>query len=119
MLKSTYKAPDPAHVDSSLPEGWTEHIAPAGHKYYYNASTKQSTYTRPTIQGDETLQIDFNATQPDHELRARETSLPVTQEGNPILQVAAATKTILVEEGMEETGLSPKLPYRTVSRGCW
>jgi hypothetical protein len=43
MLKSTHKpvAPPP------LPEGWTEHKAPTGHSYYYNASTKQSTYTRP------------------------------------------------------------------------
>ena len=31
-----------------LPAGWTEHTAPTGHKYYYNASTKKSTYKRPT-----------------------------------------------------------------------
>src|SRR5579871_4492695 len=30
-----------------LPPGWTEHKAPTGHTYYYNASTKKSTYTRP------------------------------------------------------------------------
>jgi hypothetical protein len=43
MLKSTHKptAPPP------LPEGWTEHKAPAGHTYYYNASLQKSTYTRP------------------------------------------------------------------------
>ncbi|CAG8218996.1 unnamed protein product [Penicillium salamii] len=41
MLKSTHKAPPP------LPAGWTEHRAPTGHLYYYNSSTKQSTYTRP------------------------------------------------------------------------
>ncbi|KAJ5129489.1 uncharacterized protein N7515_005528 [Penicillium bovifimosum] len=41
MLKSTYSAPPP------LPEGWTQHRAPTGHWYYYNAATKQSTYTRP------------------------------------------------------------------------
>ncbi|KAN0120390.1 hypothetical protein V8E51_002598 [Hyaloscypha variabilis] len=43
MLKSTHKvvAPPP------LAEGWTEHKAPTGHSYYYNAATKQSTYTRP------------------------------------------------------------------------
>ncbi|CAG7971939.1 unnamed protein product [Penicillium olsonii] len=41
MLKSTYAAPPP------LPAGWTEHRAPTGHLYYYNSSTKQSTYTRP------------------------------------------------------------------------
>ncbi|KAF2149517.1 hypothetical protein K461DRAFT_47742 [Myriangium duriaei CBS 260.36] len=31
-----------------LPPGWTEHTAPTGHKYYYNKSTKKSTYTRPS-----------------------------------------------------------------------
>jgi hypothetical protein len=43
MLKSTHKATAPP----PLPEGWTEHKAPTGHSYYYNAVTKQSTYTRP------------------------------------------------------------------------
>jgi hypothetical protein len=33
-----------------LPPGWTEHTAPTGHKYYYNASTKKSTYQRPTAE---------------------------------------------------------------------
>src|SRR5271167_9532 len=33
---------------SALPSGWTEHTAPTGHKYYYNASLKKSTYQRPT-----------------------------------------------------------------------
>ncbi|KAF3492411.1 uncharacterized protein GIQ15_01928 [Arthroderma uncinatum] len=41
MLKSTYT---PANA---LPPGWTEHKAPSGHRYYYNAETKQSTYRRP------------------------------------------------------------------------
>ncbi|KAG5294271.1 FF domain-containing protein [Histoplasma ohiense] len=41
MLKSTYSALNP------LPPGWTEHKAPSGHSYYYNAQTKQSTYKRP------------------------------------------------------------------------
>ncbi|KAK4187705.1 Pre-mRNA-splicing factor dre4 [Podospora australis] len=39
-LKSTYKAPP-------LPPGWTEHKAPTGHTYFYNAETKESTYKRP------------------------------------------------------------------------
>ncbi|RPA83776.1 hypothetical protein BJ508DRAFT_223434 [Ascobolus immersus RN42] len=34
-----------------LAPGWTEHKAPTGHKYYYNAATKQSTYTRPVATG--------------------------------------------------------------------
>ncbi|KAK3693049.1 hypothetical protein B0T22DRAFT_448878 [Podospora appendiculata] len=45
MLKSTYK-PSPGGPQPLLP-GWTEHKAPTGHTYYYNAETKQSTYTRP------------------------------------------------------------------------
>ncbi|KAB8293728.1 hypothetical protein EYC80_009213 [Monilinia laxa] len=44
MLKSTHKPTLPP----PLPPGWTEHKAPTGHAYYYNAETKQSTYTRPT-----------------------------------------------------------------------
>lgn len=43
MLKSTHKS----LTGTSLPPGWTEHKAPKGHSYYYNAETKQSTYTRP------------------------------------------------------------------------
>ena len=43
MLKSTHKAV----AQPPLPEGWTEHKAPTGHSYYFNAATKQSTYTRP------------------------------------------------------------------------
>ncbi|KAK4460662.1 Pre-mRNA-splicing factor dre4 [Cladorrhinum samala] len=39
-LKSTYQA-------APLPPGWTEHKAPTGHMYYYNAETKESTYKRP------------------------------------------------------------------------
>ncbi|KAM3066965.1 hypothetical protein ACMFMG_007110 [Clarireedia jacksonii] len=43
MLKSTHKQTLPP----PLPTGWAEHKAPTGHTYYYNAETKQSTYTRP------------------------------------------------------------------------
>ncbi|KAG5438510.1 hypothetical protein PCANB_002614 [Pneumocystis canis] len=32
-----------------LPSGWTEHLAPTGHRYYYHRATKKSTYIRPTI----------------------------------------------------------------------
>ncbi|KJZ73802.1 hypothetical protein HIM_06920 [Hirsutella minnesotensis 3608] len=51
MLKSTYK-PSPAALAAAaatapLPPGWTEHKAPTGHSYYYNAETKESTYKRP------------------------------------------------------------------------
>ncbi|KPI40036.1 Pre-mRNA-splicing factor dre4 [Cyphellophora attinorum] len=60
MLKSTHRSAG-LQPSTSLPEGWTEHTAPSGHKYYYNKSTKSSTYTRPTIettaanQGEEPL----------------------------------------------------------------
>lgn len=46
MLKSTYK-PSAASL-APLPPGWTEHKAPTGHTYFYNAETKESTYTRPS-----------------------------------------------------------------------
>ncbi|KAM0513630.1 hypothetical protein ACHAPE_007680 [Trichoderma viride] len=46
MLKSTHKAAPLAPLLS----GWTEHQAPTGHTYYYNAQTKESTYKRPSLQ---------------------------------------------------------------------
>ncbi|KAL7785916.1 hypothetical protein V8C37DRAFT_310340 [Trichoderma ceciliae] len=46
MLKSTHKSVQLAPL---LP-GWTEHKAPTGHTYYYNAETKESTYKRPGVQ---------------------------------------------------------------------
>ena len=49
MLKSTYKTAAAPSSPSPLPPAWTEHKAPSGHSYYYNAQTKQSTYTRPTV----------------------------------------------------------------------
>jgi hypothetical protein len=49
MLKSSHRSGG-LQPSTSLPEGWTEHTAPSGHKYYYNKSTKSSTYTRPTIE---------------------------------------------------------------------
>ncbi|KAI0899062.1 hypothetical protein F4806DRAFT_323277 [Annulohypoxylon nitens] len=45
MLKSTYKPS--SNLPPPLPPGWTEYKAPTGHTYYYNANTKESTYTRP------------------------------------------------------------------------
>ncbi|KAG7285677.1 hypothetical protein NEMBOFW57_007970 [Staphylotrichum longicolle] len=47
MVKSTYQ-PSPS-VLQPLPPGWTEHKAPTGHTYYYNADTKESTYKRPGV----------------------------------------------------------------------
>ncbi|RCI16070.1 hypothetical protein L249_3069 [Ophiocordyceps polyrhachis-furcata BCC 54312] len=50
MLKSTYK-PSAAFLaaNAPLPPGWSEHKAPTGHSYYYNAKTKESTYRRPGL----------------------------------------------------------------------
>ena len=52
MLKSTHRSAG-LQPSTSLPEGWTEHSAPSGHKYYYNKTTKSSTYTRPTIEAED------------------------------------------------------------------
>ncbi|KAI5301685.1 hypothetical protein KEM56_001469 [Ascosphaera pollenicola] len=46
MLKSTYTSAN------ELPPGWTQHRAPSGHLYYYNAETKKSTYKRPVATPD-------------------------------------------------------------------
>ncbi|QSL67022.1 hypothetical protein MERGE_001409 [Pneumocystis wakefieldiae] len=32
-----------------LPPGWTEHLAPSGHLYYYNKATRVSTYKHPCV----------------------------------------------------------------------
>lgn len=34
----------------SLPPGWSQHVAPTGHFYYYNSKTKESTYHRPEVE---------------------------------------------------------------------
>ncbi len=59
MLKSTYKPSG----DSSFPllEGWTSHRAPSGHAYYYNTSTKESTYVRPTQPLQPKVQTPYDA----------------------------------------------------------
>lgn len=40
---------DASILMDSLPPGWTKHLAPSGHFYYYNANTQESTYAVPTI----------------------------------------------------------------------
>ncbi|KAI0887702.1 uncharacterized protein GGS22DRAFT_88139 [Annulohypoxylon maeteangense] len=55
MLKSTYK-PSP-NLPPPLPPDWTEHKAPTGHTYYYNAKTKESTYTRPAAPSTLTAEV--------------------------------------------------------------
>ncbi|CAI7587671.1 unnamed protein product [Penicillium bialowiezense] len=49
-----------------LPEGWTQHRAPTGHLYYYNTSTKQSTYTRPNIPAPEPIPTAPPISQPTY-----------------------------------------------------
>src|SRR5271156_694421 len=66
VLKSTYKrevSPAPTH-QPPLPPGWSEHKAPSGHSYYYNAETNKSTYTRPVETVATALHVDYNATKP-------------------------------------------------------
>ncbi|EEP76415.1 predicted protein [Uncinocarpus reesii 1704] len=58
MLKSTYTPLPP------LPPGWTEHRAPSGHLYYYNADTKQSTYKRPAAPTPEPQAAFISPSQP-------------------------------------------------------
>ncbi|KIW15784.1 hypothetical protein PV08_05834 [Exophiala spinifera] len=82
MLKTTYRSAAPAPAQSPLPPGWTEHKAPTGHTYYYNAGTKQSTYTRPTAPSEEPLQIDYGATEPDHVMRASMQAMEEFQRNN-------------------------------------
>ena len=79
MLKSTHRSASAA--EETLPEGWTAHKAPSGHTYYYNASTKQSTYNRPDKPVDQPLRIDYNATQPE---------LAVSAQFGPVTNLAQA-----------------------------
>ncbi|KAG0214667.1 transcription elongation regulator [Mortierella sp. GBA30] len=41
--------PGPFHPPNLLPPGWTEHKAPDGMSYYYNATSGQSSWVRPTM----------------------------------------------------------------------
>lgn len=43
----------PTFTKEQIEEAWTEHTAPDSTKYYYNAVTKQSTYTKPHSLKDE------------------------------------------------------------------
>ncbi|KAI3398689.1 hypothetical protein diail_8728 [Diaporthe ilicicola] len=64
MLKSTYK-PSATSSPPLLP-GWTEHKAPTGHTYYYNAATKTSTYTRPSAASAAPAPMDSSASFMQH-----------------------------------------------------
>ncbi|KAL1853519.1 hypothetical protein Daus18300_011800 [Diaporthe australafricana] len=64
MLKSTYKPS--ATSPPPLLSGWTEHKAPTGHTYYYNAATKTSTYTRPSAPSTAPAPMDPSASFMQH-----------------------------------------------------
>ncbi|KAJ0108192.1 dna replication protein 4 [Diaporthe amygdali] len=64
MLKSTYKPS--ANSPPPLLPGWTEHKAPTGHTYYYNAATKTSTYTRPSAAAPAPAPMDPSASFMQH-----------------------------------------------------
>ena len=67
MLKSTHKViGTQKSQESTLPSGWTEHKAPSGHSYYYNADTAQSTYTRPTASIPSSSFKDHSARPPSY-----------------------------------------------------
>ena len=86
MLKSTHRQTDVVR-DDKLPTGWSEHRAPTGHTYYYNAETKQSTYTRPIQPSEESeLLIDYGATAPDREMKASLTAMQEFQKNSTLIQ---------------------------------
>ncbi|KIX92630.1 uncharacterized protein Z520_11659 [Fonsecaea multimorphosa CBS 102226] len=87
-LKSTYRS---VPVEPPLPPGWTEHKAPTGHTYYYNAETKQSTYTRPSLPSDEPLRIDYGASEPDHVMRASLQAMEEFNKNNAMAQAGHFT----------------------------
>ncbi|KIW73472.1 hypothetical protein PV04_01586 [Phialophora macrospora] len=82
MLKSTHRPAAPIQTGPPLPPSWTEHKAPTGHTYYYNATTQQSTYTRPTAPSEQPLQIDYGATEPDQVVRASMQALDEFHKNN-------------------------------------
>ncbi len=72
MLKSTHRPLEPyAPAQHPLAIGWTEHVAPTGHAYYYNAESKQSTYIRP-------INVTYSALSPTQD-RSAEFSSHVLQ----------------------------------------
>ena len=84
-----------------LPSGWTQHTAPTGHKYYYNASLKKSTYQRPTEQHPPPL--------PVHETPTRQLEPPPTLEQiqNTALIVPKKDQFIPLTEWTSEMAIEP------------
>ena len=80
-----------------LPPGWTEHVAPTGHKYYYNAGLKKSTYKRPTTETTEVTQPPQDAPRP--------TELPLI---NNIVTVTTKEKVIPLTEWNAEISVESR-----------
>lgn len=74
MLRSTHKSATTSLDQTPLPLSWSEHIAPSGHKYYYNAETKQSTYVRPSTPAAEQHQSQLSVLSPSIPLHYTRTS---------------------------------------------
>lgn len=72
-----------------LPPGWTEHTAPTGHKYYYNASLKKSTYQRPMIEATQTPPTPPIAQQP---LSTQPTSASRIEQVVPLTEWSAEVR---------------------------
>jgi hypothetical protein len=78
----------------SLPPGWTEHTAPTGHKYYYNASTKKSTYQRPTAETTQQTPPSAAVTLPETTVKTttripkKEDVVPLTEWSSEVAQLA-------------------------------
>ena len=81
-----------------LPPGWTEHTAPTGHKYYYNASLKKSTYKRPTISQPPQTPPKAPAVQ---EPEIQNTALVVKEKVVPLTEWSSEMKVEREEESRE------------------
>jgi hypothetical protein len=69
-----------------LPPGWTEHTAPTGHKYYYHAATKKSTYKRPVPEAPhETPPIAPEPTAPEEKPSTRE---PTPKDEEIVIEIS-------------------------------
>ena len=85
-----------------LPPGWTEHTAPTGHKYYYNASLKKSTYKRPTISPPP--QTPPTAPDVQQEPAIQNTALVVKEKVVPLTEWSSEMKIEPEEEEPRERG---------------
>ncbi|KAF8305066.1 hypothetical protein DL93DRAFT_2183387 [Clavulina sp. PMI_390] len=61
-----------------LPYGWSEHVAPSGHPYYFNNITNESTYVRPIAPAipNPPLNIPSNALPPKKEKPVSKIPIP-------------------------------------------